>query len=86
MQYWHFMVTGTLILALVMTCGCASLLTGDLRAEISDSPAMTIPLPLSSVLSVLASRNNTTHPENESLTEKKPPVLVIPFRVLPSFT
>jgi hypothetical protein len=29
---------------------------------------MTIPLPLSSVLSVLASRNSTTHPENESLS------------------
>ena len=71
MQYWHFMVTGTLILALVMTCGCASLLTGDLRAEISDSPVMTIPLPLSSVLSVLASRNSTPDPEDESLTGEK---------------
>jgi len=71
MHYWHFMVTGTLILALVMTSGCAGLLTGDLRAEIRDDSAMTIPLPLSSVLSVLASRNAVTPPDNQSLSGEK---------------
>jgi hypothetical protein len=60
MQYWHFIVTGTLILALVMTSGCAGLLMGDLKAEIRDSSTITVPLPLSSVLSFLVSQNNTT--------------------------
>lgn len=59
MQYGYF-VTGTLILALVMTCGCAGLLTGDLKAEISDSSTITVPLPLSTVLSALVSKNTST--------------------------
>jgi hypothetical protein len=60
MHYWHFVVTGTLILALVMTSGCAGLLMGDLKAEIRDSSSITVPLPLSSVLSFLVSQNNKT--------------------------
>jgi hypothetical protein len=79
MQYWHFMITGTLILALVMTSGCAGLLTGDLRAEIRDDTAMTIPLPLSSVLSVLASRNTTTPPVNQASTGEKVTALADQF-------
>lgn len=79
MQYWHFMVTGTLILALVMTSGCAGLLTGDLRAEIRDDSAMTIPLPLSSVLSVLASRNITPPPVNQVSTGEKVTVWADPL-------
>ena len=79
MQYWHFMVTGTLILALVMTSGCSSMLTGDLRAEISDSPAMTIPLPISSVLSVMASRNSTAQSGIDSLTGEKFTILKTPL-------
>jgi hypothetical protein len=62
MQYWHFIVTGALILALVMTSGCTGLLMGDLKAEIRDSSSITVPLPLSSVLSVLVSQNTTTSP------------------------
>jgi hypothetical protein len=59
MHYGHFGVTGILILALVMTSGCAGLLMGDLKTEISDTSSLTIPLPISSVLSVLVSRNST---------------------------
>ena len=62
MQHWHFIVTGALILALVATSGCAGLLMGDLKAEIRDSSTITVPLPLSSVLSVLVSQNKTTPP------------------------
>ena len=76
MQYWHFIVTGSLILTLVMTSGCAGLLMGDLKAEIRDSSSITVPLPLSSVLSVLVSQNNTTPPFTQSPTcEKGDPAL-----------
>ena len=68
MHYWHVIVTGTLILALVMTSGCAGLLIGDLKAEISDSSSITVPLPLSSVLSFLVSQNTTTPPVIHSPT------------------
>jgi len=68
MEYRHFVVTVTLILALVMTSGCTGLLMGDLKAEISDSSAITIPLPLSSVLSALANGNTATPPGNQSST------------------
>jgi len=71
MQYRHFVVTVALILALVMTSGCTGLLMGDLKAEISDSSDITIPLPLSSVLSVLVSRNTTTPPVNQSSTGER---------------
>jgi len=71
MHYWHFMVTGTLILALVMTSGCTSLLMGDLKAEIHDSSSITVPLPLSSVLSILGSRNSSIPPFTWSPTEEK---------------
>ena len=60
MQYRYFVVTVALILALVMTSGCTGLLMGDLKAEIHDSSSITVPLPLSSVLSVLVSQNTTT--------------------------
>lgn len=62
MQYRYFVVTVALILALVITCGCTGLLMGDLKAEIHDSSSITVPLPLSSVLSVLVSQNTTTSP------------------------
>jgi hypothetical protein len=71
MHYSHVFVTGALILALVMTSGCTGLLMGDLKAEIHDSSSITIPLPLSSVLSVLVSQNNSTPPGNPSSTDKK---------------
>jgi len=71
MQYWHFIVTGTLILALVMTSGCAGLLMGDLKAEISDKSSITVPLPLSSVLSFLVSQNTTIPPVTHSPTGEK---------------
>jgi hypothetical protein len=71
MQYRHFVVTVTLILALVMTSGCTGLLMGDLKAEISDRSAITIPLPLSSVQSALANRNPTTSSANQSSTGEK---------------
>ena len=71
MHYWHGIVTGTLILALVMTSGCAGLLTGDLKAEIHDSSSITVPLPLSSVLSFLVSQNTTTPAVTRSPTGEK---------------
>jgi hypothetical protein len=71
MHYWHFIVTGTLILALVMTSGCAGLLMGDLKAEIHDSSTITVPLPLSSVLSFLVRQNTTTLPVTQSPTGEK---------------
>jgi len=71
MQYRHFVVTVILILALVMTSGCTGLLMGDLKAEIHDTSSIPVPLPLSSVLSVLASRNTTTLTDNQSLTDEK---------------
>jgi hypothetical protein len=71
MQYRHFVVIVALILALVMTSGCTGLLMGDLKAEISDSSDITIPLPLSSIVSVLASQNTTTLPVNQSSTSEK---------------
>ena len=71
MHYWHGIVTGTLILALVMTSGCAGLLTGDLRAEVSDSSSITVPLPLSSVLSFLVSQNTTIPAFTRSPTGEK---------------
>jgi hypothetical protein len=71
MQHWHVFVTGALVFALVMTSGCTGLLMGDLKAEIHDSSSITIPLPLSSVLSVLVSQNNTTPPGNPSSNDEK---------------
>jgi len=71
MQYRHFVVTVILILALVMTSGCTGLLMGDLKAEIHDSSAITIPLPLSSVLSVITSQDTAILPVNQSLTDGK---------------
>ena len=71
MQYWHFIITGTLIFALVMTSGCTGLLMGDLKAEIRDSSTITVPLPLSSVLSFLVSQNTTIPPVTRSSTGKK---------------
>jgi hypothetical protein len=71
MHYRYFVVTVVLILALVMTSGCTGLLMGDLKAEISDRSAITIPLPLSSVLSALASHNTATPPVNQSSTIEK---------------
>jgi hypothetical protein len=71
MQHWHVFVTGALVFALVMTSGCTGLLMGDLKAEIHDSSSITIPLPLSSVLSVLVSQNNTTPPGNPSSNNEK---------------
>jgi len=71
MQYRHFVVTVILILALVITSGCTGLLMGDLKAEISDSSAITIPLPLSTVMSALANRDTTAHPVNQSSTTEK---------------
>ena len=71
MHYRYFVVTVVLILALVMTSGCTGLLMGDLKAEISDRSAITIPLPLSSVLSALASHNTATPPVNQSSTGEK---------------
>ena len=86
MQYRHFVVTVTLILALVMTSGCTGLLMGDLKAEISDRSAITIPLPLSSVLSALASRNTTIPSVNQSSTgEKADTVSVNPLTGKSSF-
>jgi hypothetical protein len=71
MQYRHFIVTVTLILALVMASGCTGLLMGDLKAEIHDSSSITVPLPLSSVLSVLVSQNTTTPPGDQFSTGEK---------------
>jgi len=71
MQYRYFVVTVTLILALVMASGCTGLLMGDLKAEIHDTSSITVPLPLSSVLSVLVSQNTTTSPGIHSSTDKK---------------
>ena len=71
MQYRHFVFTVILILALVMTSGCTGLLMGDLKAEIHDSSAITIPLPLSSVLSVITSQDTAMLPGNQSLTDEK---------------
>jgi hypothetical protein len=71
MHYSHVFVTGALVFALVMTSGCTGLLMGDLKAEIHDSSSITIPLPLSSVLSVLVSQNNTTPPGNPSSNDEK---------------
>jgi hypothetical protein len=71
MQYRHFVVTVILILALVMTSGCTGLLMGDLKAEIHDSSSITIPLPLSSVLSVITSQDTAMLPGNQSLTDQK---------------
>jgi hypothetical protein len=80
MHYRYFVVTVVLILALVMTSGCTGLLMGDLKAEISDRSAITIPLPLSSVLSALASHNTATPPVNQSSTgEKADTVSANPF-------
>ena len=62
MHYWHFIVTGALILSLVMTSGCTGLLMGDLKAEIHDSSSITVPSPLSSIFSVLGSQNTTSLP------------------------
>jgi len=70
MQYRHFIVTVTLILALVMASGCTGLLMGDLKAEIHDSSSITVPLPLSSVLSVLVSQNATAPSDQFSTGEK----------------
>jgi len=71
MQYRHFIVTVTLILALVMASGCTGLLMGDLKAEIHDSSSITVPLPLSSVLSVLVSQNTTPPPGDPFSTGEK---------------
>jgi hypothetical protein len=71
MQYRRFVVTVILILALVMTSGCTGLLMGDLKAEIHDTSSIPVPLPLSSVLSVLASQNTTTLTSNQSLNDEK---------------
>jgi hypothetical protein len=71
MQYRHFVVTVILILALVMTSGCTGLLMGDLKAEIHDSSTITIPLPLSSVLSVINSQDTATLSVNQSSTDEK---------------
>ena len=87
MHYSHVFVTVALILALVMTSGCTGLLMGDLKAEIHDSSSITIPLPLSSVLSVLVSQNNTTPPGNPSSTDKKrTQLLVTRFMAILRFT
>jgi hypothetical protein len=71
MQYRHLIVTVILILALVMTSGCTGLLMGDLKAEIHDSSAMMIPLPLSSILSVINRQDAATLPVNQSSTDEK---------------
>lgn len=71
MHYWHFVVTGMLLLALVMTGGCAGLLMGDLKTEIRDTSSITIPLPVSSVLSVLVGQKNTALPSARFPTEEK---------------
>jgi hypothetical protein len=81
MQYRYFAVTVALILALVMTSGCTGLLMGDLKAEISDRSVMTIPLPLSSILSALASHNTATPPVNQSSPGEKADM--IPANPLP---
>jgi hypothetical protein len=75
MQYRHFVVTVILILGLVMTSGCTGLLMGDLKAEIHDSSAITIPLPLSSVLSAITSQDTAMQPVNQSLTDEKMPTV-----------
>jgi hypothetical protein len=71
MHYWHGIVTGALVFALVMTSGCTGLLMGDLKAEIHDSSSITVPLPLSSVLSVLSSQNSTIPPFTRSPPAEK---------------
>jgi len=71
MHYWHGIVTGALVFALVMTSGCTGLLMGDLKAEIHDSSSITVPLPLSSVLSVLGSQNSTLPPFTRSPPAEK---------------
>ena len=71
MQNWHFVITGMLLLALVMTGGCAGILMGDLKTEIRDTTSITIPLPVSSVLSVLVGQKNTALPSARFPTEEK---------------
>jgi hypothetical protein len=71
MQYRYFIAIVTLIFAIVMTSGCTGLLMGDLKAEIHDSSATTIPLPLSSILSVITSQDTATLPVNQSLNDEK---------------
>jgi hypothetical protein len=71
MHYWHFIITGMLLLALVMTGGCAGLFMGDLKTEIRDTSSLAIPLPVSSVLSVLLGQNSTEVASAQFLTEEK---------------
>jgi len=71
MQHWHLVLTGILLLAFVMTGGCAGLLMGDLKTEISDTSSITIPLPVSSVLSVLVGQNSSALPSVWSPTREK---------------
>jgi hypothetical protein len=71
MQYRYFIAIVTLIFAIVMTSGCTGLLMGDLKAEIHDNSAVTLPLPVSSVLSVITSQDTAMLPVNQSPTDEK---------------
>ena len=71
MQYRYFIAIVTLVFAIVMTSGCTGLLMGDLKAEIHDNSAITLPLPVSSVLSVITSQDTAMLPVNQSPTDEK---------------
>lgn len=71
MQYRYFIAIVTLVFAIVMTSGCTGLLMGDLKAEIHDNSAVTLPLPVSSVLSVITSQDTAMLPVNQSPTDEK---------------